>query len=620
VLQLKGAQVSIIRRLMRLRGSGFAFEVKTLPDAHAAHRLVMKDDDDASPAVTSPAVESGQGSRIHGGAPALPSDAEMPKSKSPATSTRRQSSLIVPVEGGSTGLAAHSAHVSPALNPLHASKRTYIWMCESEAERVEWVSAINAATECALFETDCLSWSRRFASSTTLQEYMDALQALGSVRVPLSMAADWVRVHMAASHRRGLHSHGSKSSLDSRSEPLVMLPAESVGVAASFVKDPLLSAASPRNTKLFKLLRKHDQHAKQLRDAAAKKDQYAAQADAAEMAHENVMSAVASAEASAQRRRVGYTPGDRVSVKQLARDTQRDVVLLDDVPMPNDDVTNMVLALVKRITDSVNAAFTIGRAGTESGRSRMLSFRSNDSAATGVTSLQEMQLAEFARELLTCTSRTVVGGDTFDALELILQNTSLVLVKPDPGNCPRPVCISVHVDTGDSHASLNPSPASPLPNNIVTPMVVLDEPTSRGSGVASENFSDGEDDSATSAEPRTTRRASGFAFTSSSTDPPVAASALSKEAVALPPGVSSAADLLKYVVVRVECTMQYAIISMVDIPDTFSLSPFATPESPLQESQQLGIAYGHYRRTFHWDRAAPSAQVYVTVEPVVISG
>jgi hypothetical protein len=173
--------------------------------------------------------------------------------------------------------------------------------------------------------------------------------------------------------------------------------------------------------------------------------------------------AVAAAEMSAHRRRAGYTPGDRVSVRQLGRDTQRDVLVLDGAEMANWSAVALTTAVMCRLVDVANACFRTwwrasGAGGAGGASSQQLQQRGPPShlllcsprealpsSCNARAPAFEQQLVEFCREVLLCTSRTVLGGDTFDAVEAVFRNPARALLRPDTDGPTDPVVLTVEV-------------------------------------------------------------------------------------------------------------------------------------------------------------------------------
>jgi hypothetical protein len=176
--------------------------------------------------------------------------------------------------------------------------------------------------------------------------------------------------------------------------------------------------------------------------------------------------AVAAAEMSAHRRRAGYTPGDRVSVRQLGRDTQRDVLVLDGAEMANWSAVALTTAVMCRLVDVANACFRAwwrasgagGAAGAGGASLHQQQHRGPPShlllcsprealpsSCNARAPAFEQQLVEFCREVLLCTSRTVLGGDTFDAVEAVFRNPARALLRPDTDGPTDPVVLTVEV-------------------------------------------------------------------------------------------------------------------------------------------------------------------------------
>lgn len=368
---------------------------------------------------------------------------------------RRTSTVAI----ASEGLPSHASSSSATLNPLHASKRNYVWVCDTREEREEWLQALNAAILEATSEAECLAWGRRFSMCKALGEYEASLTALRYTHAPLYVSADWVRVHMAASHRRAPCSadmSGVSLPDGGPPRPLVHMPLEAA-------REPLLTVASPRNKKLMRVLMHRDRDVKETRFAATKSNsvKYSARAEEAEFMREDAVTAVASAEASNYRRRAGVTPGDRVSLRQLGRDTQRDVVVLDGTHLPTVDITEVIIRVAARVVQVLNDAFAAMYAEQRGDSippplSKILTL---STAHTGPASCNpkgwEMQLLEFVREVLTCTSRTVMGGDTFDALELIFANRECAHLKPDTEGRPSPIDLSVDLRSASGHSYIS---------------------------------------------------------------------------------------------------------------------------------------------------------------------
>jgi hypothetical protein len=463
----------------------------------------------------------------------------------------------VPSLGGAVGSGA-------VLNPLHKSKTLYVLVCATAAEREQWVLAIQQAIAQAAKEVECAFWAARFTAAVSRPEYLQNLrllqaqhkqfalfqqqqqlqqqQALASpgvspLRLPppsgsgaIACPADWVRLQMAATHRRGgggggggaggsdaaptgsdagsgglfsrllgggrdnistgslnaagalsgsgsdlasaagsASSSGAPSSLLNPAHPLHQQHGSSsalgTGSLATVHEDAVLAPlASPArgNTKLVRKLQRRRERMREA-SAAAKKaaagdaanpklQALVAAAEAAEHIYDMSRAAVAAAEASAIRRRAGYVPGDRVNMRQLSKDYQRDVVMLGGERIAGADAAFLVSALALRIVRSINSAFMHlrGEGYTPVAGDLLQLSRSADSntamSANARVRAFEAQLLEYAREILLCSSRTVAGGDTYDALELVFRNPDRVVLIPDTATESHPVAFNVYVD------------------------------------------------------------------------------------------------------------------------------------------------------------------------------
>ena len=114
--------------------------------------------------------------------------------------------------------------------------------------------------------------------------------------------------------------------------------------------------------------------------------------------------AVKAAEVSSERRRAGHTPGDRVSMSQLSKDIQRDSVDVDGLALRGPQAGYLLAALAKRVAAAVK-----GEADDA-----WVTPRSTDTAKNF-----ESAVLAFCREVLLCSSRTVTGGDAYDATEMV---------------------------------------------------------------------------------------------------------------------------------------------------------------------------------------------------------
>jgi len=114
--------------------------------------------------------------------------------------------------------------------------------------------------------------------------------------------------------------------------------------------------------------------------------------------------AVKAAEVSSERRRAGHVPGDRVSMSQLQKDIQRDAVDVDGLSLRGPQAGFLLAALAKRVAAAVKG---------ESDERWVVA--GDGDTANGF----ETAVLDFAREVLLCSSRTVTGGDAYDAAEMV---------------------------------------------------------------------------------------------------------------------------------------------------------------------------------------------------------
>ena len=165
-----------------------------------------------------------------------------------ATTTAAAATPAVPLQAGpgsdggsgSVGDAPGSSPASPPLNPLHKSKTSYVWIAEGgERERDEWVEVLRAAAARAEGEATALTWARRFTGVATVRDYVRELRAFAGLKLQdsalanralggvhdtapaaqvaaapaaIDVPADWVRMQMVASARRGMASGADASS------------------------------------------------------------------------------------------------------------------------------------------------------------------------------------------------------------------------------------------------------------------------------------------------------------------------------------------------------------------------------------------------------------------------
>jgi hypothetical protein len=394
--------------------------------------------------------------------------------------------------GGATHPAPAAALPVPppppaALNPLHASKSSYVWICQSEEERDAWVAAVRAASggagaagREARAHAVCLAWGQRFAGATTVEEYAAVLADLcaaqeeaagtgassSSAGLPnpvLTVSAEWVRLHMAVAASRmegGSGGHGGggggggsggssgAGGADFSSLGALLAASETAGVGGLALSSPTATAAAPglaiatpRNKKLAKALAGRTREvrgtAEAARKAAAAGDgpkaaALAAAAERAEASQEAFCHLVASAEASAQRRRAGFAPGDRASLKQLTKDYAREVVEIatdnaggagGEAPPPPPPPERLSAASAGELVAALARRLALALGGGDGARAASPSHRR-------VHSL-EARIVAFARDILASSSRTVAGGDAYDALELAFRNPDAVLLVAD---------------------------------------------------------------------------------------------------------------------------------------------------------------------------------------------
>lgn len=407
-----------------------------------------------------------------------------------------------------------SAVSSGPLNPLHASKRVYVWICEHEEERDRWVAAVQAVTQMEASEARAMKWSKAFSTAPSLPDYCGNLLNFAHQPSSISIQADWVRVHMAVATNRGAGGSvvaAPDTSTGSRFNPVAgttkllskfrvggaRQPVDS-GTGKSVASDLAMlhsigsdgqsnatTMATPRNKKVTRALETKQKEAHVAQEAAkrAAEKQWdshkavalAVAAEEAEASHESFRRAVAQAEVSAARRRVGYAPGERVPLKQVTRDYARESVNVDGMLVDNADAVTLVAALSNRVVAALSRRIGFGSPTSEvpgvPHARRMQSFGSNrlagavqaaggrgggasassrtsstvfDSMPSG--SAVEARLVAFARNILACSSRTVAGGDTYDALELLFRNPDMVLLTADSVTAPTPVEMKIGFD------------------------------------------------------------------------------------------------------------------------------------------------------------------------------
>ena len=184
----------------------------------------------------------------------------------------------------------------------------------------------------------------------------------------------------------------------------------------------------------------------------------AEEAAAAEHLSDNLRAALAAVAAGEARRRGGHVPGDRVTLQQLDKDLARDTLLLNGKQIARDDnsdgsgngIVCILQQLARTIASVVTTADSLVAASAASSNSQDPSLLPPDLAG------QEARLLAFCRDVLVCSSRTTLGGDTYDAVELLFGCPGKVLVLPETvrgqggggahvsgGSGAPPICIDV---------------------------------------------------------------------------------------------------------------------------------------------------------------------------------
>jgi hypothetical protein len=169
----------------------------------------------------------------------------------------------------------------------------------------------------------------------------------------------------------------------------------------------------------------------------------------------------AGAEASSRRRRFGFTPGDRVSMQQFSKDCERDVLVMDGARYECASGAALIAAVAARLFAVTAAARAAGHDGSH---------------------LTEARVLEFARQVLLCTCRTVVGGDSYDAVEMVFANPELVHVCPDSRAAP-PIDVR-------SRAVAASGAAVAARRSVRAATFADDDPAARGGGGGSDSERD----------------------------------------------------------------------------------------------------------------------------------
>lgn len=328
--------------------------------------------------------------------------------------------------------------------------------------------------------------------------------------LPLVMRADWARVSMAACTRRSgggaggavpptprtlltraFSRSGSSSGigLGAPGGPLAILHTlreQGAGGTPSSRPPSTLphphSLASPRNEKVArKLVRREEQVAVAVEQArragegggdAARLHAAVAQAEAVS---EDARLAVACAEASVVRRRVGWTPGDRVALSQVVVDYARDVVVMSGRlvhgeeaggvggataaphPSPPTDPEGVLHKLISCL--ALEVVWRVREELGERGHSLPPTpppprhppspdwTPAHVLGPLAALALPEWRLLAYAREVLGCACRTISGGDGYDAIDRVLGTGAGGLGGSEEGGIPSPPSILIIPDS-----------------------------------------------------------------------------------------------------------------------------------------------------------------------------
>lgn len=296
-------------------------------------------------------------------------------------------------------LRRYTFEIKPAagvtINPLHRNKQVYTFVAASETERKWWIRAISTAAGVPQVDATVLQWQQLLRSAVDASGYSHVLAEL-SKQAPVSLLADHVRARAAEARRSGLAAGG------------------------------------------------HD-------------------TDAVEVEADQVRRA---AVLSAETRHMGHNPGDRVSMEQLVKDVQRDKVALGDIELSAVEAGDIIVALTRKVELALDeaearlaaaaAADAAERLDTAGGAGSGSDDRSSSATATTFTRPSPASVVRFAREVLLCSSRTVAGGDAYDAVELVFGGPH-VIIAPDSGSDAPPVNIEVKI--GDAGAAMDRSRA-----------------------------------------------------------------------------------------------------------------------------------------------------------------
>lgn len=624
VLQLHGARVVTPKRLLpRVTSHSYAFEIHAGAPPHRRSVVgVTRDGGDAS-LFTGVRSGSNEGS-----------DASDVGDATPLRS------------GGAPAGPGGMADVAP-LNPLHESKRVYTWLCASAAERDEWVHALeHAITTTHVYDT-ARRWSSTFTRADTATAYRRAALAYARAHTvtPLCLSADWVRVHETAAgvgnkaaeahtpthaHSWGLrmfsrvHADGegdaAAAAPSSQGMPLVVLPHDSHSTAATHAV-----AASPRNPKLARAFAVHTH------------------TDA-------LVHALSCVEASAIQRLSGFTPGDRVTLRQLGRDFTRDSVRLGlyahAATYVNADASTLVHALCAYICGAMNRAYTrmvmkgssaLNGGGSSTGPRRRCAPSLSSLMRLGARPALDARLCEYAHMIMSCVSRTVAGGDTHDAARMMCANAHVHICAHTRGragldeSATVPVHIYVCVDGVPADADGDtPRPSSSEDVPLAT--------TSEDHGM----FSDDDDSGSSEDDGSLPQINAGVPLPPPATPSRVGSSDATPALPSKPPG--SAYDLLPRMHVYAHTATHYRMVwdgedcvadealdadileaqgslplalalldeESVDIPVPTRLDACA---SMRVAPEDLGVITGTFARTFPWGKHPPSASISLQVTP-----
>jgi hypothetical protein len=351
------------------------------------------------------------------------------------------------------------AEATPSpLNPLHMAKRSYTFVAENEQDANEWVAAINEALSCIpsspsrqpsssdlelaadedeaddtvdlASEHRCVEWGEALGSCADSLSYRKCLRALcrsvaassGAsfitrsaeriapwefpTRPVAELDSSWARVQLRAVWERELGEAG-------------------VNVMTRSLRSPWARHAHPFD------LEASDTVSSKLPVIPTLRMQPGASGETLKAVRE-AERAVAEAAAGAAKRMWGYSPGDRVPLRQLQRDTERDTVVVMGETLEAPAVELVFDCLCQAVASELRRSDG--------------SWQDDDNAG----------IAQFAAEVLHGSSRTVAGGDAYEALELLLRSPSSCVIVPE-SSLASPISLTVG-------SSL--SPYTPVPIHI----------------------------------------------------------------------------------------------------------------------------------------------------------